>query len=520
MKRVSKIFVLVIAITMFVACAKGTDEERVEILDNKSISSESITDLKLTIGTSPDDCDLFSDEHKSSVVEWKKYIIEAFNVNIDINYISPLNYANFINGSYLKDEIENENLAGLIKLSGTQIINIANLVNDGNILAINEYVKDNTYFNQLPESIVQPFKINENVYAIPSGNYCNPSVRLFNKEFLEKTESEVPTTLSELQEVLLRVKKQKLGAPLIINGNNYMFSIKDIFYASGCYPSYTGFSSISYDPLTKAYEDYMLKPEAISAFNYLSYLLDNQLAIVGNVSNLDSFVKSDVSSGSYYDTVWNYDEDIQDKYEMIWYLEGSNKMYLNALAPVTDAYVLSSKTENPNKVVNTFIDKFLDNKNGFLSMYFGLENDKYLLNGNVITSIENERKYEFVSKNTNILSNDFSYYNEKNELTFVNTNVLNSITEQLLNENIAFSTTLFPYSQDIKQSNAVLGFFQNIGEAYSWTFENYINNHGDIDIENMINEYKKEALKCGAQETLDELNELYKTFATYEYKNK
>ncbi len=507
MKLYKKILIIIVVFTLLVGCnnSSSTDTN-----NDTPLSIKSVSEFTINISAFSGQNYFFEDEWKSDVSNWQEEMKNMYGVDINLNYISSYYADEIINGIYYQEAILKDEISGLIKLTGRQVGNIGEMINQSTIYPLDEYLENNQYYKNLPDVVKEPFIVNGVTYAIPAGNSYFPSVRLIRKDLLEKTGLKPPSTTAELYEVLMALKKIDGVVPIVVGDTyNVISNLNDILHAYGCYPSYYGHMAIGYDPISKAFEDYLLKPEAKDALLYINMLFDNNLLQRKNVDNFSDFLKED-TYGSYYSTIINFSDTYRNDYEIIWYLSGSNDKYLMGVGADYSAYVLTINTKNPQETINTFIDTLFVTRDKYLMGYLGQEGVKYIYEDNVIKRVENESRMQLLEHNNNYLNNDTTILLSNGDRIYENIDLLNNVTDQLLADNLAFVTPLFPFYPK----------FVEAGMVHSWFINNFTLRSGDADVDDLIEAYVTYAKMYGGPEALEYLNDLYNTTPQYTYKNR
>lgn len=440
--------------------------------------------------------------------EWVNVIKDKYNIDIRIDYVPAMDYQNFSDEGYISESIKDGSMTGLILLSSQNIDKIISLKEKGYILPLSGYLKDNIAFNQLPSDMVSGYMIGDELYAIPAGYSMLPSVRLIQKSLLTETRLTKPETLDELYEFLVAVKA-KGKSPLVIlrtNRDIISFSTKDLFYANGCYISYNGMSSISYDPLTGAYEDFMLKAEVTDTLNYFNLLLQNQLIVRETLKNLNQIL-SNPNIGSYYSEIYNLND--LKNHETVFGLRGSNDKYLNPALMNYYTYVVASNTENPGQMVNDFVNTFLLDKEGYLLSYFGVEGKSYEMKGNDVVRIGSDSRIMLTQLDTRYIANlETRYLDETGNDAYQGLTDLHTTVRQLLDTDL-----LFPYTFELYSPERT-GY---LSELFGTTFRNFANSNGEASVEDYIAEYRKSAKEMGGSELLSEINGYFHYTSMYDY---
>lgn len=521
MKSYKSVFILAIVLLISVSCQKGSTAD----ISKGSYSKNYDCEIGITLSTDADQSFVFGGDWKNRVISWQKEIEEKYGIKVNLKYVSSINFATFMDGTYLEEEIGNNGLAGLIALNYYEISNIGNLAEKELIIPLDEYLADNRAFQSIPDYILKPYMIDGHLYALPTGNSNFPSVRLISKQMLTETGSKVPETLSEYFEVMQKFSKLKDTVPMVMNyynnnitpmvhnpqmnfeSNGSILNLKDLFYANGCYPSYTGYISYNYDPLTGGVEDFMLKPGAEETLTYINSLFQSNLLQVEKIYNIETFAQNK-NFGSYYQCIQNYKPEYQNDYEIIWYLKGNNDKYLNAVEPSKMVYVLSKNTENPKETINAYVDAFFLNKDGYYMMYMGKESDTYSYDGKSITLKDNNNIMRLVDTNVEFLTENAQVFRNADGLEyFQDMDKIKSVAETLIRDEMLFTSSLYPLSNKTRL----------VSQTYNWFFDLFINGKGNANVEDIQKNYVNHAKTRGSQETLDFLNELYGTKATYSY---
>ncbi|MBN2852722.1 MAG: extracellular solute-binding protein [Clostridia bacterium] len=521
LKRFKIFIVFIIILIIAVACQNSSIKES----DNGIVFTDYDCEMVINISTNTDQAYVFESQWKGKMATWQEEIESRYGIKININYVSAYNFSLYMDGSYLIDQIENEGMTDLIALNYYEIANIGKLVEQGLILPLDEYLEDNAAYKNLPDYILKPYYIQGHLYALPSGNSNFPSLRLINKKMLLETGLAVPETLSEYYEMLVGFSKIDDAVPMVMNlynnnavpmihspqmgwgASNAILNLKDIFFANGCYPSYNGYTSIGYDPLTGAIEDFMLKPDASVTFTYIDNLFESKLLQVKKVNDFDVF-STDKTYGSYYNCMSNYKESYKSDYETIWYLKGSNDKYLNDVEPSKMVYVLSRNSVNPKETVNAYVNAFMLNKEGYQYMYLGCKNDAFTVDENRLVRKEETNLMRLVDVNIDYLTSDNrKYTNEAGIEYFQNMTQFKSLAESLIQDDMFFTTTCYPFADNVMAA----------GDVFGWFFDYFINGKGSNSIDDIMEEYRIYAKIYGAKEALDQLNELYGTKATYTF---
>ncbi|MFO7611669.1 MAG: hypothetical protein R6W99_04165 [Clostridia bacterium] len=444
---------------------------------------------------------------------WAEAIKEKFGISVKINYLSATDSTKLIYTSYLKEAISEAEINGLVRLTKNEQRNIAVLREAGLILPLDEYLEGNEVFATLPSEMLTPYYVNDELWAIPVDYLPTPSIRLLNKGVLDELGLGKPETLSEFYEVLNKAKnsvvfKDSEGI-LITTGSSYpkAYYLKDIFYANACFISQWGSSSVSFDPTTNAYEDFMLKPEAADTLSYISMLLQNGLIGESSVNGFTNFAKSNRYL-SYYNTLTSMTDEMNSKYEYLWYLKGSSDAFLNPVVSSIRAYVMTKDTPDPKNTINNFVNIFIGDPEGYYMGHFGLEDEAYRMEGDTLVLMNNIQYVNVVYLNSrHIFEKVLDYKTEDGVEYFIRYPEIYLKTHELLEKNILFQS---PWLDHLSESYPYESLF--IKEMTG-----FIANRGTMNVEDFIQNHISGMKKLGIMEDLDELNSMHQYTPLYRY---
>lgn len=459
----------------------------------------------------------------SGIEDWENLIEKNFNISIKINNISPLHQSAIATSNYYPKAIENGEIIGLIELNVSDFPNLGVLRSNGLILPLDDFLADNSAYNALPESMKSAFRFADGqTWALAVSSPEGIGTRYFRKSWLDELGLQVPQTLDELYEVSKAFAYDDPNANGIqdeygmnVNRRTGARMLNDIFLANECYLSNYTACSIAFDYTTGAYEDAVLKPGIIESLEYIKGL--NDVGIL-HLSQEWSF-RETAGFGNFYDFS-NFSGSSFDlsEWEKIFYLGESREKSVIALKP-QKCYVLTSNTENPDSVINAFVNIFLSDVTGMAMGSLGIPDENYTLTGNTLTHLFETSDNE---------GSDF--YENNIWLTGLNHDMLNSsgvtvksnyfsddyismsksnITEynDLMNNNLLFTDSWFLPHTDYK----------NVQRSFAVAMYNYFFEMDNISINDYINNYIESAKKAGAEQILYDLNEDAGTFSTFSY---
>lgn len=495
-------FLILIIVILLVSCQNSSNKN-----NDISLTNSEPPLINLYFSSHIKETKYNEEQWQTDYKTWHDLLLKEYNVNVNINLISPLYYDEFISGTYIVKSIEKEEFDGLVRLRGHELASIGLLKNSGFISPLDTYLSDNSKFLNLPDAMISPFIIDGKLYAIPSGFSDLPSFRLVKKDLLTKVNLPIPENINSYYNMLKEFKKIDNIIPMAINGTSiYMYELKDLFYANGCYPSYNGVSSINYDPLTGAIEDYILKPGAKDTFLFLNTLMQEGLLQVTDIYDIEDYANNN-NLGTYYREITGFSDSIEKQCDIIWYLKGTNDIYLNSIISTRIAYVLPSNASNPYEVVNGFVNTFLLNQDGYFLGRMGLEGVSYYKDGDTIITYNNDYMgvsddyLEYQSNGTT------TYQHQSGYVYFENLNKLSEVSSTLLQKQLMFPTSYYPFVGDLGR----------LSTLHNQFFAHFINQNGDIDVNDFINEYISDARRFGAPDILDSINKTYGTKSSYSY---
>ncbi len=495
-------FLILVIVALLVSCQNSSDKN-----SDISLTNSEPPTINLYFSSHIQETKYNEEQWQTDYKTWQDLLLREYNVNVKINLVSPLYYDEFVSGTYIIKSIEKGEFDGLVRLRGHELASIGLLKDSGFISPLDTYLSDNSNFLNLPDAMIAPFMIGGKLYAIPSGFSDLPSFRLVKKDLLKQVNLPIPDNISSYYNMLKEFKKIDDIIPMAINGTSiYMYELKDLFYANGCYPSYNGVSSINYDPITGAIEDYILKPGAKDTFIFLNTLLEEGLLQVTDIYDIEDYANNN-NLGTYYREITGFSDSIEKQCDIIWYLKGTNDTYLNTVISTRIAYVLPSNVSNPYEVVNGFVNTFLLNQDGYFLGRMGLEGVSYYKDGNAIITYNNEYmgvSDDYLAYQSNGIT---TYQHESGYVYFENLNKLSEVSSTLLQEKLLFSTSYYPFVGDLDK---LLG-------LHNQFFTQLINQNGEMDVDDLISEYISYAKRYNAPDLLDSINETYGTKSLYTY---
>ncbi|MBN2851172.1 MAG: extracellular solute-binding protein [Clostridia bacterium] len=444
----------------------------------------------------------------AKIDDWQTMMKDNYDIDIKVNYISQVDIATYYTGEYIQSAIK-DGFQGLIYLWSNSEKQVYPLRDRGDILELTEYLQNNPAYQMMPAGLKEAYTINGEVWSIPVGYRVVPMVRVMNGEWLSNLNKEVPTTIDELYDVARAFTYDDPNQSgtnntfgIAITRNMSLNTLGDLFLANGCYYEPFGNNTIAFDRSTESFEDGLIKEDTKDTLLMISKMADENIIKEVLYNSMYGFYDTD-TEGSYYYTV-NTISDLE-KYEIEWYLEGSNKENVCQALTGGNSYVLSKNTENPQGVVNTFMDTFYGSPEGYYRGFFGIEGIDYEIDGKTVIKKNSAEYCGVVEYYLPYLALDgYSVVNEDRIAIQNNITYLAEQSELLSSKNLMFFTTLAGDYENLKLSCNARALVNNlIG--------------GGVSVDDLLNEYKAYMKKNNVGETIDNLNEAIGKTTMYHY---
>ena len=438
---------------------------------------------------------------------WQDMLKDKYNIEIDLKYISDYNA--YANGTYISDEINN-GYSGLIYLWDYTDAKLIELAQKREILPITEYIVNNKIYNSFPVGMTERFILaNNELWGIPVMYSVTPIARVTKNDWLTNLDIEIPATVTELYNMfkaftyydpnnsgeddtfgLSVYKKCELG------------NLGDIFLANACYIDPYGFSSISFDRETNTYEDAFLKSGAHISLDMIASMVDEKLIKQVDYSSTGAF-EEEKNDGSFYYFV-NGINDLE-KHTIIWFVEGTNNENLCRANTGAGCYVLSKNTENPQEVVDAFIDTFYGSPEGYYMAFGGIKEIDYKVDGKKYIDIAGKSGVRILDRYTPYLkSNGYSYVNADNEVRAKNLEYLTDGSEALFNMKKLYFTSLLDTPFGVDSNNYAK-------QMISLLIVD------EISVDDLLIEYRNKMKMTDMQNAIDSKNESVDKITQYKY---
>ena len=453
---------------------------------------------------------------------WPKMIEEKFGYPVTVTSLARNDYLSKVNLNITSGEAEG--LVGMFTMS-----DIVMLKEQGAIEPLDDYLKDNEVWNNLPDEMRNMFEIDGQIWAIPGGYQECMFTRTMRKDWLDNLGLEVPTNLDELYEVC---RAFTFDDP---DGNGVddtygitssgTWNLQDIFQAFGARLDKEGSGSIVYDVNENAFIDTMLKPEMVDALTYLNKMYTEGILDPELFTNKGSNMREKFWAGEYGSTFYwlgfseesrPYLEKLVDDvaFTEIPFLEGNISENINHVWHNTVPYVLVNGTENGGEMVNEFVNTFLGTEDGALAGLYGIEDTTFRREGNTIyTMIDpaTEAPYStpgIVTAIPSFINDLVVVVDGKTEEEIAELGALSEFKVNTIKTSLESGKAYaFPEAMSIPLSETYTLVQGDIQIAFDTCVSSAIT--GSATVEDAIEKYRSEVKALGGQDILDESNALF-----------
>ncbi len=522
MKKVSVIVSLILFLSLFLSACNKQEIIDKPILQDEISTIEQAKQIDITAL-------MWGQAENSEIEDLATFIENEYDIDLRINLINDYD----LTGSKTNNLLNESDEGGLFFFYFTNLDNIKEMADKGEILPLSKALKNNDTFNALPDEMKQMYSIgDDDIWAISRSYSLNIYGRVYKTKYLEQVSLEVPSTLAELYEVSKKLSNLSSESIGLIYYNP--LSLNDIFYANEVplAMSHTGYNitSIVYDNKTQSFEDSMNKENMGETLGYIANLFrEGLITTTGNYRSRGIPNVNPLMANENYTNVYGLIPTRffgNDEYEIIYGVTGSTNVNINPLQYnyTNGYYVLSSKTKDSTNVINSFVSIFYGDVLGYIASSYGVPGENYIFNGNTVNILDSQffkkNMFSIVGENPLITlaniditaSNDLITLLESNNNSYEAQNIY---VEQGLTSSkmIRLSTKLayplvFPSLDDYALSNpAALLLDQVLQNAF----------RGFISTDEAIFEYKEKMRQLGQQEVLDKLNEQLGMTTSYKY---
>lgn len=452
--------------------------------------------------------------------EWNSYINKKYNIDLNMKCIlnSPI--------EFLKD---NEGLNYILYLNNPTLkrVNInmdfKYYCNPDFAYDLSEFYDKYGWYKFIESDLIEKVSINEKPYAIPLVTKIYAIPRYYRKDYLEDFDMDIPQTINEFYEYLVRAKTgvdtNEEFYPMFIKAWGIVPGLNDVFKAFGVYASEYHNQFNAYNPILDSYENaaFSDSDQLMQSMLYIRTLQQEGLmAIYGEnqhttISSDDEILTkymfkydlTDTNMALATERRFVYNEEKYDfyknqipSYESVegYYLTGKNSKHVMEVVENIDFYIFPNTIDNINGTVDLFNKILIDPKYVY-DFKYGIENKDYIVYEDKVVSIQPEYG-ELV--NLNMLEPLVT--TDDSTLTIFNTP-----------ESLKYDFNIFREKFSLLSGSSA-NRLENGGTQYAdYMF------YTEIALEDSINEYKKDFLKNGMAEIIDEFNEILGKTTHYNY---
>lgn len=515
-----------IILVVLVSCNTKTEE----IIDVETTYNPPVEKKVVTIEISPM---IYSENslNENYFNSWTEYISEKFNIEISITAFQRINF--YDAGRSLEQKILSGELSGIVYIPSSAFNVIYKLIEHGKIVPLNDILDSNQGWSNLPEDMRDISRINGTIWGIP--DQFNPFyfVRSYNKNWLLKSGTTKPSTIAEFYETLGAFTEEDPDGDGIDNTKGTVLSINnmiDVFCDFRFYVQPTNgvfvFSSISYNPEKMIFEDSMHNQNADNALSFIKTLYENGYADIAWEKGINYGTKatykrndSNMFSSSLISPYGMFTYEDNMEYSIGFEGNTSGQVLYNYDGGI---YVVCSNTEDIENKVNAFLDVFYNNKSGYYSGKYGIEQEAFYFEGNNVyvnaKDIINNGIPSLVGFVDGMHTND-NIIDTLDETAYEKTRNSKTFLKKLANENDSKIYELFPktgflvyekeasYSIDgNKMTISAESETEKLLKLFNETYNKMLSE--DISVSDSIENYKTESEKLGLTKYLKEINDM------------
>jgi len=388
----NKVLLLLLSVVMvfsIVSCNDGeTEESQGPTRTPIPVIDDGLPDLdaEVLIRSVNPNIDLLDEEYPY-LEAWSDVVYDRFGVDVKVSFFPVYKVRKDTPEElYIYDYLRVNPQAGLLlhDLSDLDIsYNIMkNLIEDGAILPVTEYMEASTYYEIFDRDLLNLLTDDQgDIWGIPIDS-SQPifEVRAYRESWLEKLSLNTPNTTEEFYEVM---KAFTYDDP---DGNgendtyghygpyNFKYSLNDVLKAYGLYNGSTSF--MAYNPNTGTIEDSLLSPDAANALNFINTMVDENLIRKSGLSpgTYDTIIPDDCGS-----ILWSHSPADDVVYAPA-PLVGTNTENLLNVTTYGRVYFMLSATEDPENTFNSFVNMFMGNEEAYLMLKYGIPGRHYEVN--------------------------------------------------------------------------------------------------------------------------------------------
>ncbi|HOP12120.1 MAG TPA: M56 family metallopeptidase [Oscillospiraceae bacterium] len=477
-----------------------------------------------------------SDMNNAAKQQWLDEMAEHYGVQFKIysdnkNYMESTDVSSESGAtdsettSSASEEQTTDTFTGLISVRTNSVLN--SYVEYDSVMPLDEYLANNPTWNALPDDFKSLFEINGHIYAIPTSASQTYSVRIISNKALAATGLTV-TDLDSFNNFAMTYLQEYGNAAI---GSVSVRSTTDILNAYGLYTDYSGFTMFNYDPTADCFVDWLTKPAAIEALEYLRELYNTGVISVDYTPDYTKFENGLIASGysqNYYiPTTFFYTE-----HENSTELYNLNSEYPQIIVSSVNGFAMTPDTPQPQETVNLLIDMLFGSQENYLECWLG-SSDNYTLNSdgtitvNMVQNSDGDYIIPSLPSLTGGLPDIFPYsdadiyYGQDGVIdtsTDTYTGKLNAFLRQKSDAINSGEMIKIPLAYQLYQSMKSSTYYENKNAAYKLYLKYFQNAIFDSDqtVQEIVDEYRAAMLELGGNQMLDEMNAaIGKTTAYY-----
>ncbi len=403
---------------------------------------------------------------------------------------------------------KNPNYVGLTQIGSVDALKKAVAESD-QYMPLDDYLADNPIWKALPEDFKSLYQINGHIYAIPTSVSLTQNVRIIHNEAIEKTGIAV-TDLASFREFALNYIQNAKK----VTDRAAISEMADVLTAFGLYPGKDDFVQFNYDPTADCFADWLTKPAAVDALEYLREL-NNAGALADRHPGTSDFFKMGLWASKYAPYF-----DYFDCTEVL----TLNPEYPQVAFTDMKGFAMIKDTPQPRETINFFIDLLFGSEQSYLECWLG-SSDSFVQNGDgtITVAMTQDLTDTFVvpamPNLTGGLSELFPYsytdiiYSQNGTVATTSEIEAHKAQAKLLNDSLQNGTVIqLPPEYQIIQSATYNGYtengsnqYNNLYKLYSRCFFDAIRN-SDKTVRQIVDEYKAAMHDLGSNQILDEMN--------------
>jgi|GEM_PF-6387072 len=515
MKRT--IIAFLIIVTLSVGCSGGTEITEKPVINEKpDVSPTDIPEnhdpaeylLFLTVP--------YYQSRYYSIEEWQEYIREKHGIEIMLSY--GMNIGKL--GGFDPNSILLLNYHYDFPYGSQNNSDVLEYNDEHKVYDLTPYYDRYGWRNFIDDKYIDALTMGNNIFAVPSvpDKYVIP--RYYNKRLLDELTLDVPTTISEFHEFLLKSKELEADEtfyPIVVNRASTQY-FADIFRAYGVYVNSQFDSMFTFNPKTGTYEDAVFAPDFQQSMEFIRTLQQEELlGIIGNAYNYDDssdnrnyFISSitDVKKefASEYFNIYKADNfgfnrSIEARpsydYEQGYYLTHTNTENVCELRSNLAFYVFPKTIKDIEGTMELFSEVMTD-PGYYYDLTYGIENENYVADMTGVEPLE-PMVGGWPQLRQIYPSDDIVYSGIPESLQY-----LSSLSETLVFEKNVFNQ-YFTYRE--RKSS---GTTSNYSEPLFYPF---------ITVPDAIEQYKKDFALWGGYENIAYINERIGMAPSYNYGN-